>query len=625
MVGRDYPLIRLAELAIAAYFTRRSRKVWLTLAGLWLLLYGSFTLFRPPLLDDADSVHAEVAREMVERHDWVTLHANGIRYLEKAPLLYWGMASSFLVFGPEDWAARLPLALATLALILVVDACGPRFFNSRRAGAYAALILLTSFGIFIYTRILIPDVIVCLWLSVAMLLFWISLGQEHPSRSTAWGFAAACALNILTKGLIGVVFPLGIVLIFLWLNRNLSHLRRWHPLSSVAIFLIIAAPWHVAAGIANPAQGHPAGVMPSAGDVHGFFWFYFVNEQVLRYLNQRVPRDYDTVPLGLFWGLLAVWLMPWIAFIFHAMGPIRMRSSARRVRLPRHSQAWNLLGVWAGFVMLFFSFSTRQEYYALPALPPIALMIGGWLAREDTYHVRSPARIAGRRIAMTLFVLGMGGAVLAAYLALHAHAPAPGVDISTLLTQNPGDYALSLGHFLDLGVHTMGIFRWPLILTAFALAGGTFVNVVCRAINLIRVGNFALVTMMVIFLIAAHMALVTFSPVLSSKKLADAIGPRLMTGDVVEINGEYEAGSTLGFYLRRQVRILNGRSANLWYGSFFTDAPQVFDDDASFLLRWRGPQRVFLWTALDHVPQLPGAVYTIAQSGGKEILSNRPR
>ena len=89
----------------------------------------------------------------------------------------------------------------------------------------------------------------------------------------------------------------------------------------------------------------------------GFFWFYFVNEQVLRYLNQRVPRDYDTVPLVLFWGLLAVWLMPWIAFVFHAMGPIRMRSSARRLRLPRHSQAWNLLGVWAGFVMLFFSFS----------------------------------------------------------------------------------------------------------------------------------------------------------------------------------------------------------------------------------------------------------------------------
>ena len=162
--------------------THRSRKIILTLAGLWLLLYASFTLFSPPLLDDADSVHAEVAREMVPRHDWITLYANGIRYLEKAPLMYWSMAASFTLFGPQDWAARLPLAVATLALFLVVYATGRRLFASDTAGFYAALILLTSFGIFIYTRILIPDVIVCLWLSLAMLMFWISLEQPQPSR-----------------------------------------------------------------------------------------------------------------------------------------------------------------------------------------------------------------------------------------------------------------------------------------------------------------------------------------------------------------------------------------------------------------------------------------------------------
>src|SRR5580692_5782699 len=109
---------------------QRSRKIILTLSGLWLLLYASFTLFRPPLLDDADSVHAEVAREMVAQHDWITLYANGIRYLEKAPLMYWGMAASFTVFGPQGWAARIPLAIAALALFLVVYQFGPRLFNS---------------------------------------------------------------------------------------------------------------------------------------------------------------------------------------------------------------------------------------------------------------------------------------------------------------------------------------------------------------------------------------------------------------------------------------------------------------------------------------------------------------
>jgi 4-amino-4-deoxy-L-arabinose transferase-like glycosyltransferase len=522
------------------------------------------------------------------------------------------MAASFTLFGPQDWAARLPLAIATLALLLVVYATGRRLFASDTAGFYAALILLTSFGIFIYTRIIIPDVIVCMWLSLAMLLFWISLGQAQPSRATAWGFAAACALNVLTKGLIGVVFPLTIVILFLLLNRNLGHLRRWHPFSSLLVFLLIALPWHVAAGIANPSQGNPGGTIPAVGNVHGFFWFYFVNEQVLRYLNRRVPRDYDTVPLLLFWGLLAVWLMPWIAFVFKAIVPVR------------RDQAWRLLGIWAAVVMVFFSFSTRQEYYALPALPPLALMIGGWLAREENSSARDPLRIAGRRIAMVLFLLGTTGGLLAAYLAIRAQAPTPGVDLSTLLTQNPGDYALSLGHFLDLSTRAMSAFRLPLILTAIALVVGTVANLILRFTNRVRMANYALVAMMVVFLVAAHMALVTFSPVLSSKVLADAIRPRLQAGDVVEIHGEYEAGSTLGFYLRRQVRILNGRSSDLWYGSFFSDAPQIFDDNASFQPLWSGPQRIFLWTPVDQVPALPGPAYVIAQSGGKEILSNRP-
>jgi 4-amino-4-deoxy-L-arabinose transferase-like glycosyltransferase len=599
------------EPAIAVNITHRSRKIILTLAGLWLLLYASFALFSPPLLDDADSVHAEVAREMVARHDWITLYANGIRYLEKAPLMYWSMAASFTLFGPQDWAARLPLAIATLALFLVVYATGRRLFASDTAGFYAALILLTSFGIFIYTRIIIPDVVVCLWLSLAMLLFWMSLEQAQPSRWTAWGFAAACALNVLTKGLIGVVFPLAIVVIFLLLNRNMGHLRRWHPFSSLLVFLLIALPWHIAAGVANPSQGNPNGTMPASGNVHGFFWFYFVNEQVLRYLNRRVPRDYDTVPLLLFWGLLAVWLMPWIAFVFKAIAPVRM------------DRAWKLLGVWAAVVMLFFSFSTRQEYYALPALPPLALMIGGWLNREEECPFRDPLRIAGRRIAIVLFLLGATGGLLAAFLAIQAQPPAPGVDISTLLTQNPGDYALSLGHFLDLSTRAMSAFRLPLILTAIALVAGTLANLILRFVDRVRMGNYALFATMVVFLIDAHMALVTFSPVLSSKALADAIGQRLQAGDVVEIHGEYEAGSTLGFYLRRQVRILNGRSSDLWYGSFFSDAPHIFDDDESFRRLWSGPQRIFLWTPMDEVPALPGPAYAIAQSGGKEILSNQ--
>jgi hypothetical protein len=169
----------------------------------------------------------------------------------------------------------------------------------------------------------------------------------------------------------------------------------------------------------------------------------------------------------------------------------------------------------------------------------------------------------------------------------------------------------------------MAFFRLPLLLTAVALLAGTGGHLLLRRAGhrLAAIGSLAGGS--VLFLVAAHMALVTFSPVLSSATLAEAIRPRLGPEDVVVLNGEYESGSTLGFYLKRQVRILNGRSSNLWYGSFFSDAPPIFEDDASIGRLWSGPRRVFLLTDAVQPPHLPGVIYTIAVSGGKAVLSNR--
>ena len=199
------------------------------------------------------------------------------------------------------------------------------------------------------------------------------------------------------------------------------------------------------------------------------------------------------------------------------------------------------------------------------------------------------------------------------------------MDISTLLTQNPGDYALSLGHFLDLSTRAMGAFRLPLDSDRDCAGGGNAGQPDPALHQHDPDRKLRAVAMMVVFLIAAHMALVTFSPVLSSKALADAIRPRLKTGDVVEINGEYEAGSTLGFYLRRQVRILNGRSSDLWYGSFFSDAPHIFDDDASFRRLWSGPQRIFLWTQWTRFPRCPDRLTRSRRAGGRRSSATSRR
>jgi hypothetical protein len=130
-------------------------------------------------------------------------------------------------------------------------------------------------------------------------------------------------------------------------------------------------------------------------------------------------------------------------------------------------------------------------------------------------------------------------------------------------------------------------------------------------------------------LLAAHLGLQTFAPVLSSQQLAAAIAPQVHADDLIVIHQEYEYASTLGFYLRRNdLHILEGRSSNLWYGSFFPDAPRIFETPQSLAQKWPGPQRIFLWQDLANqpspLPALPGPVYVIAKFGGKEIVSNQP-
>jgi 4-amino-4-deoxy-L-arabinose transferase-like glycosyltransferase len=368
---------------------------------LWVVIYVS-GIFTPALLDDADTVHAEAAREMLVRHDWVTLYANGIRYLEKAPLMYWGVASSFRLFGVHEWSARLPLMLGVLALLGAVYWLGRRTYGEQ-AGFYSALVLVTSIGPYLYTRFLIPDILVGLWLTLGFGFFLQSLEEERPSRLACWGLAATIALDVLTKGLIGLVFPAAIIGVYLILTGNLRHVLRMRLISSTAVLLAIAAPWHILAAIRNPDQGA----------TRGFLWFYFVNEHFLRYLNKRVPRDYDTVPLVLFWVLTIVWLVPWATFLPEAVKQVPWRwRQFRSLKQPGSGEAAqqraNLVFlIWGLLIIVFFSFSTRQEYYTIPVLPAFTLLIGGWLARESEVVAAAGPRRAGRISSLVLFTIGI--------------------------------------------------------------------------------------------------------------------------------------------------------------------------------------------------------------------------
>jgi len=593
-------------------YPQRHRWIWIVL--LWAIVYVP-GLFSPPLLDDADSVHAEASREMLVRHDWTTLYIDGVRYLEKAPLLYWGMATSYEVFGVKDWAARLPLILAELWLLLATYSLGKRTLGER-AGFWAAIALTLSIGPYLFTRILIPDMLIPLWLTLGFDFFLRTLEEKPPSIASCWGLAATAALNVLTKGLIGLLFPAAIIGIYLILTGNLKHLLRMRLLSSTLVLLIIAAPWHIAAAIENPA----------AGQSRGFLWFYFVNEHFLRYLGKRIPRDYDTVPLLVFWALILLWLFPWSAFLLQSLAKVPHRWKQWRSGMSKAEHAMLLYAIWAAVILLFFSFSTRQEYYAVPALPALALLIGGWLQQEDDSPHGSNLRRGGRIGSIALVVIGT--VVFAAAMFLLAQSkstPADG-DLADLLKKNPNEYALAFGHIFDLTPRALGLFRVPLATFAIALFVGGILNLLCRRRNRTGAANWALTIMMVFVLFAVHQGLVMFSPILSSKKLADAVEQEFRPGDVIVSYGTYEDASTLNFYVRQPVHVVNTRTeGDLDYGSLFPDAPAIFENDASLAALWTGPRRIFLWVEEDKIPPYvrQSGSYQLARSGGKQILMNR--
>jgi len=559
-------------------------------------------------MDDVDSVQAQIARTMYETGDWVTARLNGVVYLEKAPLKYWTIAACYAMFGVHDWAARIPIALSTVLLCWLTVLFG-RWAFSPRAGLWAGLSLATCVGLFLFTRVLIPDVILTLAVALAMwaMLRALDEGEKRP-RLWAAVLAASTAAAVLLKGLIGVVIPAGAGFLYLALTRQLFAARTWkrlHPFSGLAVFLLIAAPWHVLAILRNPPYFD---FTLSAEPFHyrGFFWFYFINEHLLRFLNLRHPRDYNTVPRLYFWLFHLLWLFPWSVY-FPAAARLGFKPADRagRTRL--------LALCWTGFVLAFFTFSTTQEYYSMPAYPALALLVGCAMAEGGSW-IRAGTRAAAA-------IAGAAAVAAAVILVLVRGLPTPG-DISVALTQNPDLYTLSLGHMADLTLRSFAYLRTPLLVAGIAFLIGAL-----GAWRLRRQrAFFALAVMMVVFLHAARLAMVAFDPYLSSRPLADALARapegRLIAGD------QYYTFASVFFYANRRALLLNGRVNNLEYGSLAPGAPAVFIDEAEFQRLWSGPQRCYLAAADAMKPRLERLVgrdtlHLLAAGGGKSLFSNR--
>src|SRR5580692_212432 len=591
----------------------RAASYWALALVFVAVYFGS--LFSPALLDDADSTHAEAAREMFVTGDYVTLHVNGVRYLEKAPLPYWLVAFCYHIFGVNEFASRLPMALSVLLLGILAVVWGRRAFGER-AGIYAGLFVYTSAGVFLFTRVVIPDALLGVLIAASLYFFLSAL--EPGGRAWQWYAGYACmALGVLTKGLIALAFPGGAAFLYLALTGEWRRWREFRLASGLTLVLLIAAPWHILAGLRN--TGGEGG--------HGFFWFYFINEHVLRFLGKRYPRDYNKLPWALYWSLHLVWLFPWSFYLPAAIRTIMDERASSRGDFGRRSRL--LCWILAGLVLVFFAISTNQEYYTFPAYFPLLMLLADGVARYEISDCVAGLRRGWLRVsAGAPAVVGLAaGITLLALLWQSRHLPFEPDIGNVLATHNMDTDTLSTSHVLDLSYASFAALRLPAALAAVALMVAPLLSFFLRIRRRHYAATWALGAGMAVFLVAAHIALARFGPYLSSKDLAREIAARARPEDRVMIYGDQAFGSSLLFYLQRPIDLVEGRTTSMWFGSTFADAPKIYLSAADLQQDWAGHEKVFLFVP-PHLKTKVDALlpdkFQVAEISGKYVYSNRP-
>ena len=304
-----------------------------------------------PLYKADESRYAEIPREMVAAGDWTTPRLNGFKYFEKPPLQYWATAAFFSAFGEKDWAARLWTALCGLAGIAMVFFFGRKVFSGR-AGAFGALVLAGCPLYVLLLQVNTLDMGLTLFLTAAMFAF--ALGRFHL-------FWAACALAVLSKGLIGIVLPLGAVGLYVLMKQDWALVRRMRIVTGGLVFLAITAPWFIAVSLANEE----------------FLRFFFIQEHFQRFTT-RIHGRYQ--PAWYFLPILAFALLPWLLIVF----PYLVKTAFSRMKPRGVFDPQSFLLLWVLLLFAFFSASSSKlPSYMLPLLPPLAVLIGAWLARAE--------------------------------------------------------------------------------------------------------------------------------------------------------------------------------------------------------------------------------------------------
>ncbi len=310
------------------------------------------------LIPSDEGRYAEIAREMMVSGDWLAPRYNGYLYFEKPPLQMWMNAATFAVFGVGDWQARLYTAVTSFIGIALIAFTGARVFN-KRVGFFAALVLASSPYWALLGHFNTLDMGLAFWMELTLCSLLLAQRSNLPTRTVRywmWLSWAAMACAVLSKGLIGIILPGAVLVLYTLVTRDFALWRRLYLVSGLLIFSAVAVPWFVLMQVHYPS----------------FFDFFFMVQHFRRYLT---PEQNRPGPFYYFIPVLLAGFLPWLS--------ISVQSAKHALKLPRQSNSFSptwLLFIWSVFIFVFYSFShSKLISYTLPIAPAIALLLGLYL------------------------------------------------------------------------------------------------------------------------------------------------------------------------------------------------------------------------------------------------------
>lgn len=310
------------------------------------------------LLPSDEGRYAEMAREMLASGDWITPRYNAYKYFEKPPLQTWANALTFAWFGIGEWQARLYTALTGFAGVLLIGFTGARVFNAA-TGFFAALVLATAPYWNLMGHFNTLDMALSFWMQLTLCALLLAQRPGLPKgqvRLWMWVCWASMALAVLSKGLIGLILPGAVLVLYTLIARDWALWKRLYLASGLIVFFAIVSPWFILVQQRNPE----------------FFNFFFIVQQFRRYLTPEQNRP------GAFWYFIPVILvgfLPWLSVSVQSL-----RHARATPRQPNGFAPVTLMLVWSVFIFLFFSVShSKLISYTLPIAPPLALIIGMYL------------------------------------------------------------------------------------------------------------------------------------------------------------------------------------------------------------------------------------------------------